>query len=475
MKTFPLIYPVTSHTDHVGQGSTFVAVQGFKENGVAYIPEALKRGATVIVVHEGVILTDDIKKLIESHKAQIRYVDSAREALAQLSAKAYGYPANSLKIIGITGTKGKTTTTYLLDHILRTAGLKTARLSTVKNRILDTEYEAPLTTPQPDYLHTFFSLCKQEGVEVVIMEVAAQALSMNRVDTLEFDSVVFTNFSLEHSEFYRSMDEYFAAKCLLLDLLAKDGVIVLNADDEKVAALGQRYANVTTISLHQAATYKGTLKESSLSALRLDVESSGKLYQLVSSNLLGEFSGYNLLACCAAAARYGVSPEVIQKALHSFEGVPGRLNCYRLPNGALAVIDNAHTPSSFEAFFKAVRPLSNDIIAVFGAGGDRDPNKRPLMGALAGEYADKIILTMDNPRSEDVQNITKDILDGIPENVRYKVKVIYDREEAIRKAYAQSGSGSMLVLLGKGPVEYQHVKDVKIPFSEASILRSLRS
>ena len=475
MKTFPTIFPVTSHTKHVGPGSTFVAIQGFKEDGVSYIPEALKRGASLIVVQKEVALSEDLCLLIESYKAQISYVTSTRKALAELSAQAYEYPSKSLKMIGVTGTKGKTTTTYLLEHILRSAGLRTARLCTVKNRILASEYDAPLTTPQPDYLHTFLSLCKQSEVDVVIMEVAAQALSMQRVYGLEFESLVFTNFSLEHSEFYASMDDYFKAKCELFNYLATDYQIVLNADDEYVSRLAKNFPGALTISMKDDAAYKGVLKESTLTKLALDVMSPDGNYHLSSSNLLGEFSAYNILACCAIASGYGVSAESIQAALDTFQGVPGRLNSYALPNGALAIIDNAHTPSSFEAFFKAVRPLSNDIIVVFGAGGDRDALKRPIMGSLATSYADRVILTTDNPRTEDVKKITSDIFNGVDKSAQHKVEIEYDREQAIKKAYSYSQSGSLLVLLGKGLVEYQDVHEVKIPFSEAAILRSLRS
>jgi UDP-N-acetylmuramoyl-L-alanyl-D-glutamate--2,6-diaminopimelate ligase len=392
-----------------------------------------------------------------------------------LAAQAYGNPAQHLKIIGITGTKGKTTTAFLLEHILKTAGYKTALMGTVKYSILAHEYEAPLTTPQPDFLHAFFALCKEHGVEYVVMEAAAQALSVHRLDEVTFDAAIFTNFSLEHSEFYQNLDEYFAAKCKLYDLVQPKGLVVLNADDERVAASAPKNLLTETISIHGHGSYNGTVIASSLSGLELRVDTNSQSSTFSCSSLLGEFSAYNLLASIAIAYRYGIESSVVQRALDCFQGVPGRICRYVLPNGAIGIIDNAHTPSSFEAFFCAVRPLSNHIIAIFGAGGDRDPLKRPLMGAVAAHYADEIILTTDNPRSEDALNIVEEIMEGIEESKRNKVHIDLDREHAIRTAYTRTKKGSLLVLLGKGPVEYQHIKDKKIPFSEAGVLRTLRS
>ncbi len=470
MKEFPSIYNVTCHTDHVGPGSTFVAIKGFKEDGNAYIPQALKKGATTIVVE---VASQAIKNLVQEYNAELNIVSSSRKALAELSAKSYGYPAHDLKLIAITGTKGKTTSGYLLYHILRTAGYKVALLGTINSMVNDTEYETLLTTPQPDYLHLFFDLCKQEGVEYVIMEAAAQALSMSRLETLVFDAMAFTNFSLEHSEFYGSMDEYFAAKCKLFDHV-QDGLVVLNGDDERVASSYEGNAEKQLISMQGLGSINGSILESTLDLLRVRI-SGEETYEVHSTSLLGEFSAYNILTAVALATRYGVSSFIIQQALESFKGVPGRLARYQLDNGAVALIDNAHTPSSFEAFFKAVRPLSEHIIVVFGAGGDRDALKRPIMGALAAQYADQVILTTDNPRSEDPGAIVQEIKKGVGKEYLGNVSVELDRERAIRDAYLKTKKGSLLVLLGKGPVEYQHIGDEKIPFSEEAILRSLRS
>lgn len=469
----PLVYPVTCHTDHVGPGSTFVAIQGMKDDGVKYIENALTLGATKIVLDESVVLSPSLQALITEKKAFVMKVSNTRQALATLSAQAHQFPSRDMHIIGVTGTKGKTTTAFLIEHILRTAGYKTALLSTVKNCILDESFDAHLTTPQPDYLHTFFAVCRKQGVEYVVMEVAAQALSLHRVDTIEFDAAVFTNFSLEHSEFYASQDDYFNAKCALFRSLRPGAAAIFNGDDERVRTFAQSVPTAQIFSLKGSADFTAHIEQSDLSALKMRVTSLTKTYNLSLTALLGEFSASNVLAAIAVAEKYAIPVTIIEKALASFAGVPGRLQRFTLPNDAVAFIDNAHTPSSFEALLSALRSLSPHIIVVFGAGGNRDALKRPLMGAIATSYADSVILTTDNPRFEDPQDIIAAIQEGIEQKHVHKVQCEPDRERAIRCAYALSKPGSIIALLGKGPVEYQQIKETKIPFSEASILRSL--
>ncbi|MBA3751628.1 UDP-N-acetylmuramoyl-L-alanyl-D-glutamate--2,6-diaminopimelate ligase [Candidatus Dependentiae bacterium] len=468
LSEFPGLLPVTAHTSFVGPGTTFVVIKGMKEHGASYIPEAIERGATTIVIQQDEEISPSIQNLIAFHNVELIFVLSARRALAELSAKAHGYPAASLKLIGITGTKGKTTTAFLIEHMLRSAGCKTALISTVENRILSEVYPAPLTTPQPDYLHAFFARCRAVGVEYVIMEVAAQALSLDRLVTLSFDATVFTNFSLEHSEFYSTQEDYFHAKCSLF-LKHANGRIYMNADDEKVAAFASHCNGVSLYSLQGKGTLQASVKKSDISQLVVNFE--GIDYEV--HGLLGDFSAYNIVAACCVVQEYVLDVSIIQKALVSFEGVPGRLQRFVLPNNAVAFIDNAHTPSSFDALLGALRPLTDTLIVIFGAGGDRDVVKRPLMGKIAAHHADHIFLTTDNPRSEDPEDIVVAIAEGIHEDHKNKIICELDRKNAITGAYALSGPGTIIALLGKGPVEYQEIKGVKIPFSEASILRAL--
>jgi UDP-N-acetylmuramyl-tripeptide synthetase/amino acid carrier protein len=461
-KKLPSHYKVAAHTDNVGSGSTFVAIPGTKKDGTEFIKEALKRGATTIVLDQNAQLSVDLQQAL-ARVASYR-VENTRQALAELSAYAYNYPARKLKFIAVTGTKGKTTTTYLLEHILKTAGFKTARLSTVSNAILSQEYETQLTTQQPDYIHMFLNECVKQGVEWVVIEVAAQALSMHRVFGIEFDAVVFTNFSQEHAEFYATQQDYFAAKAAIFKQLKKNGIVVLNGDDSLVSSLRSLCSQAQLSSLKDVTV---------IGASRAGV--SCYIDQLVFENthLLGTFNLHNIHMAYLVARSLNILPEVIQQAVSTFTGVPGRLNKYALDRDIVAYIDYAHTPSSMKAVLSTLRSETEQLIVVFGAGGERDPVKRPFMGGLAVEYADIVILTTDNPRSEEPEKIMQDILSGIPENMMHKVTIEYDRAAAIRYAYSVAQPGAIIALLGKGPDEYQLVQGTKHYFSEREILKSL--
>ncbi len=458
----PAFYKVSSHTDTIGKGSTFVAIAGTKKDGTHFIKTAVEKGATTLVLESNAHIPEDLQQALKG-VASFR-VENTRKALAELSAHAYGYPAKKLKIIGVTGTKGKTTTTYLIEHILKTAGYKTARLSTVGNSILNREYPTQLTTQQPDYIHLFLDACVNQEVQWVIMEVAAQALSLHRVHGIEFDAAIFTNFSHEHGEFYATQNDYFAAKASLLKQVKLNAPVILNGDDALVSSLRSlciqaqlsRMSNITLIGTSKAGI-------------------SGYIDQLVFENnhLLGAFNMHNIHMAYLLARSLGVDPEIIQQAVYNFAGVPGRLNKYELAGDVIAYIDYAHTPSSMKAVLSTLRSETQHLIVVFGAGGDRDVIKRPIMGSLAVEYADAVILTTDNPRGEDPEKIMQDILAGIPEQSMDKVSLEYDRALAIKYAYSLSKEGSIIALLGKGPDEYQLVQENKYHFSEREILESL--
>lgn len=440
----PNIYPVACHTDHVGVGTTFVAIRGGADNGVRFIPSALERGARKIVVARNEVVAPEILRQIEQQGAELMYVDEPRRALAELSAAAHGYPAHSLKIIAITGTKGKSTTTFLVEHLLRAAGKKTALLSTVNNSIGGHAFATKLTTQQPDYLHTFFAVCRDTGVEWVVMEVAAQAFSLYRVHGLTFDAGIFTNFSREHGEFYPDQEDYFAAKCQLLNQLKDGAPLFLNQDDARVAALAGMYKDAFLFSREHGYSCP---------------------------QLVGTFNAYNIAAATACVRALGMSVAQVSAGLETFAGVPGRLDRYPLSKGAVAFIDYAHNQASMQAVLTELRRMTDDLIIVFGAGGDRDPVKRPEMGRVAAELGDFVIVTSDNPRSENPEDIAQQIVAGIPHQSSDRVLVQLDRYEAVIVACQRARKGSIIALLGKGPDEYQIVKGVTIPFSERTILK----
>ncbi len=469
--TLPSIFPVACHTDQIGPGSIFVAIKGMHDDGIAYIPLALQKGATTIVIEDDVHLLLDLMQLIKKYNAKLITVPNTRGALAELSAQAVNFPAKKLKIIGITGTKGKTTTSFLIEHLLAVAGYKTALLSSVYNKIENTIFKTSLTTPHPDYLHIFFDVCLKAGVEYVVMEVAAQALSLHRTEGIAFDAVFFTNFDLEHSEFYHSLDEYFAAKCLLFKQVKIGAPQIVNADDQWCQKIVEKYKDIQTVGFkNQQAMVQGILLQNNADGLKIRVATD--VYRCRA--LLGEFNAYNMLTAIALVQQLGISVKQIQNGLLSFTGVPGRLQMHALPKGARCFIDKAHNPSSYRAVLGALRQLTNHLIVVFGAGGDRDKTKRPLMGKIAAELCDVVIVTSDDPRSEDPATIIQDVLVGIPRKYQHKVIREIDREHAIKKAYELSRPDSIVALLGKGTDEYQLINGEKHYFSEREIIQTLR-
>lgn len=470
--TLPVGYPVACHTDCVMPGGTFVAIAGFKHDGISFVPTALAKGAKKIVIQQDVLVPSDINELIELHQAELIRVHDTRLALAQLAAQEAGFPARKLRIVGITGTKGKTTTSFLLEHILRAAGYKTALLTTVHNTILDTVFPAPLTTAQPDYLHQFFKTCVQQGIEWVVMETAAQALSLHRAHGIEFDGVIFTNFSQEHAEFYPTLQEYFAAKSKIFSQARPGAPIIINADNQWLAPRVGSAGMISIGSLAGSADWQFS-STNLVDGLQVHISGQQQEWLVKCPALLGDYNGYNIAAAVALAMNLGVDQNICARACATFTGVPGRLQRYNLANGATCFIDYAHNPSSFEQLFVLLRSMTDQLIVVFGAGGERDRTKRPIMGALAARYADHIILTMDNPRSEDPAMIVQEIMQGIAQECQSKVSCQLDRAAAIRQAYEISGSGSIIALLGKGPEEYQIIGTQKIYFSEAAIVSSL--
>ncbi len=482
----PATYPVTCHTKHVGSGSTFVAIKGFQKDGSTFIPEAIAKGATTIVIADDATISSEIIQKIKQANVKLVQVKNTRKALAHMSAQAAGYPAKKLTIIGITGTKGKTTTAFVLAHLLRFAGYKTALMSTIKNTINEVDLSAPLTTAQPDYLHQFLKLCVDNHVAYVVMEVAAHALSLHRTDGIAFDGIIFTNFSLEHLEFYATMEDYFAAKCLIFKQCRQGAPVLANADDQWCAKLVGDYEDIELFGLQHEGQHvqqraikpRWLAKPTSLPqqhrfGLEFSIELQNTQYDFVCPTLLGDYNLLNMLAAVVMAYKLGVSSSTLVQAVKTLPHIPGRLERYTLPNGALCIIDYAHNPASYQALLWMLRCLTSHLIVVFGAGGNRDASRRPLMGNIAAEYADVVILTSDNPRSEDPHTIIEDIMQGVAQTHKHKIIYQLDREQAIKNAYTLSRKDSIIALLGKGPDEYQLFGGIKTRFSEKEIIQSL--
>lgn len=461
MITISDTFLVTAHTRFVGPGSTFFAINGTKENGITYIPEAITRGATTIVIDHKETISAEVMQLMARHNVKLERASNMRQELASRSAAAYNHPAKKLRLIGITGTKGKTSTTFLLAHLARNAGIPTAMVSTVHNRILDTILPSEFTTPQADYLHPFFDACVTAGVKLVIMETAAQALSMDRVYGLEFEGVLFTNFSQEHGEFYPTMDAYFEAKKKIFTQKKAIGFELINSDDALLAAT---FPHADTVGTQGDYAYQ------IVSDTRDGITINCNNHTLACPALIGSYNAANIAMAVAAAQKLGIAWCVIEEGIKTFSGTPGRLDRYDLANGATVFIDYAHNPASFDAVLSTLKKYTHNLIVIFGAGGDRDPARRAPMGAIAARWCDRIMLTTDNPRSEDPAHIIQDILVGISDDDRAKIMIELDREKIIRHACATAAPGSIIAILGKGPDEYQIFGANKIPFSEKKII-----
>lgn len=455
---FDKIYPVTCHTDHVGQGSTFVAIKGHSQDGTQFIEAAIKKGATTIVIEKGTTI---------NQRPGIKYifVDDCRIALSEIAAQKLGNPAQKLKIIGITGTCGKTTTTYLIEHILKKSGHKTALLGSIKNKFLNDQEDILLTTQTSDYIHMFLAECVKHSVEYVVMEVSSHGLALKRTLGLKFEAAGFTNLSHEHMDFHPTLDHYFETKFQIFDQLQPTGVAVINTDDEwgqKAVQLieGKQY-KFTKIGFGQKDSSESKIAIIQNDLQMLDFTLSSFNLTLNTQYLLGDFNAYNISMASLICKSLGLSEEQIIAGISSFKGVPGRLQCHKLKNGATAFVDYAHKPDAMEKVLKTLRPQTDFLIVVFGCGGNRDKTKRPVMGLCAANYADQIIVTDDNPRDEDRQAIADEIASGIPESKKSKTQCILDRAIAIKTAAQISKPNSIIALLGKGHEDYYLIKGKK--------------
>ena len=443
-------------------GCAFVCLRGANADGHRYAAMAAEKGAAVIIAEEPV-----------EAAAPVVLTDNTRRALALLSAEFFGHPANALTMIGITGTKGKTTSSFLIKSILEEAGKKTGLIGTVCSMIGEEVIPANLTTPDPIVTQTLLHRMEQAGCECVVMEVSAHALAMRRLAGVKFDIGAFTNFSQDHLDYFKDMDAYFAAKMRFFEPDMVEN-IVYNVDDERVAE-GIR-------SLGREALRIGIRASSDVYANDIEISERGCSFLMtwhkqfrvsVSLKLAGIFNVYNALLAAGVCICAGVGPEAIRRGLEDVRAVPGRIELLETGTPYRVILDYAHSPDSLENILKAVRQTAKGrMIALFGCGGNRDAAKRPVMGEIAGELADFCILTSDNPRNEDPMAI----LDQIEEGIRHtgcEYVVIDNRREAIRYALQHAQPSDVIVLAGKGHETYQEINGVKYPFDEKIVVAEL--
>lgn len=447
----------------IESGDLFVAISGLKEDGHDYIEEAIKKGASSIVVKESY-------EVPENQNVTYVKVKDTRIALAKLAAKYYDNPASKLKMIGITGTKGKTTTAYMIRDILLVSGKKTGMIGTIYNTYGDKKIEAIRTSPESLDLQKLLKDMVDADMEYVVMEVSSHALDLDRVYGIHFIIGVFTNLSQEHLDYHKTMENYLNAKAKLFE---NSDFAIINSDDIYTPRL-ERMIKCKT------AKY-GLDNEANITAVDVRVNNNyvdfkmyiNKMLQTVTINIPGRYTVYNALAAIAVTSMLGAQMDAILTALGEIR-VPGRSEVVDIQKTFAVIIDYAHTPSSLEAILQNTKRYAKGrIICVFGCGGNRDEEKRPLMGEIAGKYADFTVITTDNPREESPKKIMKDIEEGI-KRTKGLYKVIENRKEAIKFAMRIAWKNDTIIIAGKGHETYQLLKgNKKIKFDEREIVKQI--
>jgi UDP-N-acetylmuramoyl-L-alanyl-D-glutamate--2,6-diaminopimelate ligase len=449
----------------VAPGSLFFCVPGFTRDGHEFAPDAVARGAAALVVdHE---LTLDIAQLL---------VDDVRAAMAPAAAAFYDDPTAALDVVGVTGTNGKTTTAFLVRALLESGGRATGLLGTVKSVVAGIEHEVTRTTPEALDLQRTFREMVDGGDRACVMEVSSHALALHRADAVHFSAAVFTNLTQDHLDFHPTMEDYFAAKRLLFTSteggVAEAGTtLIINIDDPYGARLAGELGDLaTTFALRAKADYRAEDLRTGLSGSSFTVQTPDGPLPL-NSPLRGEFNVYNVVGALAAARALGVDSGVCAEAIATAGQVPGRFETVDEGQPFTVLVDYAHTPDSLENVLAAARPLTSARLrVVFGCGGDRDRGKRPLMGEIARRLADDVIVTSDNPRSEDPEAIIDEILEGAGSDVAHDA----DREAAIARAIGEAGPGDVVVIAGKGHEQGQEFAGGrKIPFDDVSVARAI--
>lgn len=451
----------------VKKNSVFVAMKGFSTDGHKFINEAINKGAIAVVVEDNNAAPDEI--FIHSKTAKI-LVRNSRIALAELSKGFYKDPSSRIKLIGITGTNGKTTTAFYLKHIIENTGYKTGLMGTIANYIGDERNDSSLTTPESNDLNALLYKMISKGCSHAVMEVSSHSLALHRVHGLDFKCGIFTNITSDHLDFHNSFGNYLNSKKILFDNLSQDSFAIINADDpNSVSITKNTKAKIISYGTSATADYRIYNIYYDLNGTKFMISNNSKSYSL-STSLIGTFNAFNATAAFSAAASFGIDANKLVEGIKSAPQVPGRFEV--IGSGSKKVIvDYSHTADSLKQALTAVREIVKNnlsVITIFGCGGNRDKSKRPEMGRIASELSDEIIITSDNPRSEDPFKIIDDIKTGI---LKTNYKVIENREEAIALTVKSAPENSVILIAGKGHETYQEINGVRNHFSDQEIAK----
>ena len=455
---------ISFNSESIRKNHLFVAVRGTKTDGHHYILSAIGKGATVIVCEE----------LPENLPEGITYITVAEStaALGIMSTNFYGDPSNKLVLTGVTGTNGKTTTVTLLYQLFRSLGYNAGLISTIKIMINDDEYPVTHTTPDAITLNRLLADMVQQGVTHCFMEVSSHAIIQHRVTGLHYKIAVFTNISHDHLDYHKNFENYINAKKKLFDGLSSSSIALTNIDDKRGTIMLQNTkAEKVTYAFKNMADFKGRVISNTLEGLELEIQG-----REVWCRLVGDFNSYNILCAYAVAVKLHEDEEHILTALSAIEGVRGRFELVKVNSNITGIVDYAHTPDALENVLLtigAIRTGNEQVITVVGCGGNRDKEKRPIMTEIACKLSTKVIVTSDNPRDEEPEEIINDMLRGLDPVNEKKVLRITDRKEAIKTACMMSSKSDIILVAGKGHETYQEIKGVKYDFDDREVLSSM--
>ena len=445
-------------------GHLFVAMKGTQVDGHQFIGKAIELGAISV-------LCEDLPEVLQEGITYVQ-VESTEDAVGKVATLFYGDPSHKLKLVGVTGTNGKTTIATLLYNMFRKFGHKVGLLSTVCNYIDDVEVPADHTTPDPIELNELLAKMVEAGCEYAFMECSSHAIHQKRIGGLKFAGGLFTNLTRDHLDYHKTFENYRNAKKAFFDGLPKDAFAITNADDKNGMIMVQNTkATVKTYSIRTLADFRARILECHFEGMYLEIDG-----REVGVQFIGKFNVSNLLAVYGAAIMLGKKPEDVLLVLSTLHSVNGRLEPIHSPEGFTAIVDYAHTPDALVNVLNAIHEVldgKGHVITVCGAGGNRDKGKRPLMAQEAVRQSDKVIITSDNPRFEEPQDIINDMLAGLNEQQMRKVISIVDRKEAIRTACMMAQKGDVVLVAGKGHETYQEIKGVKHHFDDKEVLHEI--